>query len=606
MKINVDKITGVIGILDRTLEAMVLEEEKHRELLEGTDPMYKQSSRNLIHYNAFRRFDLRSTQKRLKNIGLTRFANAEGHIKASVVNTRHILLKLLEEEEILPIKTGLSIKRGKRLLNSHTKLLLGNRSKGRRVRIMVTQPTEAAFDKQMVYNMVQNGMNCARVNCAHDSPEVWEGIINNVREAAEELGQEVQIAMDLAGPKIRTSRIVPGPKIKKFTPEKDLSGRVVNPAKVILVPEEDKLSGAQFLPVPADLLDRIRLGDKFRFTDSRDKKRKLIVVEVEDDAVIAHSYKTAYIKMGTLLHCANRDLEDIPVGELPAIDRSIILKEGEVLRVVNEDIDGRPAVLDEAGNINEDAVVGCQLPQVFERVKAGEKVLFDDGKIEGVIENTSDAFFEVRITRAREKGSRLKAEKGMNFPNTDLGISGLTSKDREDLKFVAQHADIVNFSFVNSTEDVRDLYTELEQLQALNELGVILKIETGRAFDNLTEILLEAMRVKHVGVMIARGDLAVETGWDRIGRVQEEILALCGAAHIPVVWATQVLENLAKTGLPSRSEITDATTSLKAECVMLNKGPYINQAISLLHTILSDMEAFHEKKEAMLPKMQKS
>ena len=103
--------------------------------------------------------------------------------------------------------------------------------------------------------------------------------------------------------------------------------------------------------------------------------------------------------------------------------------------------------------------------------------------------------------------------------------------------------------------------------------------------------------------MIARGDLAVETGWDTIGKVQEEILLFCGAAHVPVVWATQVLENLAKKGLPSRSEITDATTAIQAECIMLNKGPYINKAIGLLDTILSNLEANHDKKEVMLPKL---
>ena len=135
-------------------------------------------------------------------------------------------------------------------------------------------------------------------------------------------------------------------------------------------------------------------------------------------------------------------------------------------------------------------------------------------------------------------------------------------------------------------------------------MDVILKIETKFAVANLTEILLAAMQAQSIGVMIARGDLAVETGWDNIGKVQEEILQLCGAAHVPVVWATQVLENLAKKGLPSRSEITDATIALQAECIMLNKGPYINRAISLLNSILSDMEANHEKKEVMLPKLE--
>ena len=112
------------------------------------------------------------------------------------------------------------------------------------------------------------------------------------------------------------------------------------------------------------------------------------------------------------------------------------------------------------------------------------------------------------------------------------------------------------------------------------------------------------MKGERVGVMIARGDLAIETGWENIGQVQQEILSICGAAHVPVIWATQVLENLAKNGLPSRSEITDATTALKAECVMLNKGPYILQAIELLDTILCRMESSQHKNEPMLPKLQ--
>jgi pyruvate kinase len=181
----------------------------------------------------------------------------------------------------------------------------------------------------------------------------------------------------------------------------------------------------------------------------------------------------------------------------------------------------------------------------------------------------------------------------------------LTAKDKLDLNFVVQHADVVNFSFVNSKEDVEDLLKELKRLKATNKLSIILKIETQRAFDNLKEILLTAMQVHYIGVMIARGDLAVEVGWDHIGRVQKEILSICGAAHIPVVWATQVLENLAKTGLPSRAEMTDAATSLNAECVMLNKGPYINDTIQLLNKVLGGMESYQEKNEAMLPKLQK-
>ncbi|MEM9849349.1 MAG: pyruvate kinase, partial [Bacteroidota bacterium] len=219
------------------------------------------------------------------------------------------------------------------------------------------------------------------------------------------------------------------------------------------------------------------------------------------------------------------------------------------------------------------------------------------------ITDVDEGVFEVEISRARATGAKLMAYKGINFPDSELGFSGLTEKDRTDLAFVAAQADIVNFSFVNRPQDVTELYEELRKLGALERLGIVLKIETQFGFENLVPILLEAMKTGNVGVMIARGDLAIETGWENIGQIQQEMLSICGAAHIPVIWATQVLENLAKSGLPSRSEITDATTALRAECVMLNKGPYINQAIELLDIILSKMEASQNKNEAMLPRL---
>ena len=112
--------------------------------------------------------------------------------------------------------------------------------------------------------------------------------------------------------------------------------------------------------------------------------------------------------------------------------------------------------------------------------------------------------------------------------------------------------------------------------------------------------MLAAMAAKGAGVMIARGDLAVECGYERLAEVQEEILWCAEAAHMPVIWATQVLESLAKTGLPSRAEISDAGLGVRAECVMLNKGPYITQAIHTLDDILKRMGGHQAKKRPLL------
>jgi pyruvate kinase len=131
-----------------------------------------------------------------------------------------------------------------------------------------------------------------------------------------------------------------------------------------------------------------------------------------------------------------------------------------------------------------------------------------------------------------------------------------------------------------------------------------LKIETRRGFENLPEMLLKAMRTPGVAVMIARGDLAVECGFERLAEVQEEILWISEAAHCPVIWATQVLETLAKEGIPSRAEITDAAMGHRAECVMLNKGPHVVKAVLMLNDILERMEAHQTKKTSMLRELQ--
>jgi len=247
------------------------------------------------------------------------------------------------------------------------------------------------------------------------------------------------------------------------------------------------------------------------------------------------------------------------------------------------------------------AFVSCTLPEIFNYVKVGEPIFFDDGKIEGTIQEVNTAYLQVKITYAKDVGSKLKADKGINLPESNLPVSGLTEKDKEDLKFVVGHADAVNFSFVNDPKDVAALQHYLNELNG--NLGIILKIETQRAFKNLPKIILRTMRTFPVGVMIARGDLAIETGWKNFASIQEEILRICEASHIPDIWATQVLESMAKKGVPSRAEITDASMAQRAECVMLNKGAYIEKTVKLLDRILIKMQRYQKKKETILPRL---
>ena len=156
------------------------------------------------------------------------------------------------------------------------------------------------------------------------------------------------------------------------------------------------------------------------------------------------------------------------------------------------------------------------------------------------------------------------------------GSSPLTTKDLDDLDTVAGIADIVGYSFVQRASDIALLQRELEA-RTRRVPALVAKIETGLAVRSLPEIIVEGAGRQPLGVMIARGDLAVEIGYPRLAELQEEMLWLCEAAHRPVIWATQVLDSFLHKGAHSRAEMTDAAMAERAECVMLNKGPYLGR-----------------------------
>jgi pyruvate kinase len=244
----------------------------------------------------------------------------------------------------------------------------------------------------------------------------------------------------------------------------------------------------------------------------------------------------------------------------------------------------------------------CEPASIVERLTIGDTVFMDDGKLSGTVVRRDAAGVVVRVLRTGPKGFKLKPEKGLNFPATDLGLLALTEEDHGSLDFIAQHADMVGYSFVQSAADVRQLQEELAKRRPEDwtSLGLIAKIETPVAVRNLPEIIVQAASRQPFGVMIARGDLAVEIGFERLAEMQEEILWLCEAAHVPVIWATQVLESLVKKGLPTRGDMTDAAMSGRAECVMLNKGPYVADAVSALDRLLTRMADNQTKKTPKL------
>jgi pyruvate kinase len=358
------------------------------------------------------------------------------------------------------------------------------------------------------------------------------------------------------------------------------------------------------IPVDAALLARARPGDTITFADARGRKRTLRVSEVHPGECLCETDRTAYVVPGTrlTLQRGQMSIAKGDVGALPTVEQWIALRPGDTLEVVYGDAPGRNATCDD-GRVDEPAFVSCALAEVFSGVRKSEPILFDDGKFRGVIRRVDADRLRVELTGVAGGAAKLKAEKGINLPESSLALPALTMKDTEDLAFVAKHADAVAMSFVQHPKDLDDLLRELERQNA-SQLGIILKIETKTAFTRLPDLLLSAMRHPPLSVMIARGDLGVEVGFERLSEVQEEILWLCEAAHVPVIWATQVLESLAKGGMPSRAEVSDAAMGSRAECIMLNKGPYIAETLQFLTDVVERIEEHHHKKTSRLRKLQ--
>ncbi|MCC6412175.1 MAG: pyruvate kinase [Saprospiraceae bacterium] len=458
--------------LEQLQQDMLKAVHLRKKLIDGLHPQQQASAQNLLHYLTLRCEDIRMLQENLHEAGLSSLASSESH----TLRQLQAILERLGQNIPAANLSKCTHRVARRTIHKHAETLFGRKNNPSIPHLMVTFDTTHATNYRSVLRLLRNGMNVARINCAHDDENVWMQMVKNVKRASRETGHPCKIYVDLAGPKIRTSILGKGSD----------KGRV-------------KLEKGQ----------RVLLAENY--------------VEFDPESV----------------------------------------------------------------------VIGCTLPGIVDQLHKDERVLFDDGKFEARVVKVSKGKATLRMLRCSTEKPRLKAEKGINFPDSKLRMSSLTDDDLAALPFVRQHADLVGYSFVRTPEDVQQLH---QHLGNGNSPLLVLKIETPEAVENLPSLLLEGMKHNVFGVMIARGDLAVEIGFERLSEIQEEILWICEAAHVPVIWATQVLETLNKSGLATRSEVTDAAHASVAECVMINKGDYTLQVLETLKDIMQRSGGHHVKK----------
>ncbi|MEY3142814.1 MAG: hypothetical protein RLY21_1307 [Planctomycetota bacterium] len=268
----------------------------------------------------------------------------------------------------------------------------------------------------------------------------------------------------------------------------------------------------------------------------------------------------------------------------------------------NESLDGPR---DAEGRLTAPPRVAVRPREVVEHVAPGHRVMFDDGNIRAtcVMVDRAKGEITVEVDAVRTGAWGLKDRKGVNVPDTDMPIAALTDEDLTTLDFVVEHVDIVAMSFVRTPGDIADLHRAIEA-RTHRTIGVVAKIETPQACRALPEILLELMKEPPCGVMLARGDLGVEIGFEHLPEAQDEILSLCEAAHVPVIWATQVLGHRLEHGFPTRGEVTDAADAARADAIMLGIGPFMVDTVAFVEDLLARTQIRRARSRALLGKWQ--
>lgn len=262
----------------------------------------------------------------------------------------------------------------------------------------------------------------------------------------------------------------------------------------------------------------------------------------------------------------------IRIGELESAEVELI--EGNTFEITVKDLKGNATVVSTTyKNLVADAEIGNQ-------------ILIDDGLIRLIIKEKT----KHSVICSIENGGTLKPKKGMNLPGMKLSTPSLTEKDFKDLEFALNHrVDYIALSFVRSSNDILELKNWLKQRK--KEIPIIAKIEKKEAVDNLDEIL----KVSD-GLMIARGDLGVELPPQEVPVLQKTIINKCNAAGKLVITATQMLESMIHSPVPTRAEASDVANAVwdGTDVVMLSAetsvGKYPIAAVKMMNNILLNAE----------------
>ena len=574
--------------------------ELKEEILSNVDQNNpNQSIQNLQAYIKLRSLDLRELQNHLTNLGLSSLGRAQSCVINSINQDILILSKLLHKpyKQTQNDLDALNYDDAKNIMLKNSEVF-GKSDSSFKTKVMVTLPSEAQESSKLIGELIANGTSVFRINTAHDNAAAWNRMASFIKEENGKQNKETKIYVDLAGPKNRTQTIQ-----KIFTPFKIGSWR--NPKLVELIPistpdvatkklEKSNTNSVQAtLVVSHDFFQICKTSTKVKIDDFERDARQCYELIKENDRIFLNANKKITIFENTTIEIKDENHKYIScLYNIEKLPEDIKLYKGNQIIITHQDIIGCSDYSYE--NITYNAVIGCSNKEIFPYVNIGDDIFIDDGKIGCKVSHINEIGLVCDIFLAKENGTSLKEEKGINFPSTDLKIDAITPEDEKIFEDIVEFADIIGLSFAQTQEDIKKLQNMLK-LKHKEHIAIAPKIETKTALKNLPLILESLLEWPNHALMIARGDLAIEVGFDNLPYIQEEILNICEASHTPVIYATQILEGKMKNNLPSRAEVTDAAIAQRADCVMLNKGPYVTDTVIIIKNILRQMHTLFQK-----------
>ncbi len=264
----------------------------------------------------------------------------------------------------------------------------------------------------------------------------------------------------------------------------------------------------------------------------------------------------------------------IRIGEFATESGRVTIKKGQTFTLTTKSIKG------------DENIVHVNYKKLPKEIKVGHTVMLDDGKKRMVVTKINGEDIVCKV----EVGGELKGRRGVNLPDTDVSMSSLTPKDKKDLEFgLANNIDFFALSFVRRPKDILELRKILDT--AKSKAHIISKIETPQAVENIDEII----RVSD-GIMVARGDLAVEVPAEEVPLIQKMIIKKCNEAGRPVITATQMLESMINSPVPTRAEVSDVANAVLdgTDAIMLSEettlGQYPVEAVALMTRVAEHVE----------------